>query len=179
MISARRRLGRGTMVNMTVASLVVSIVALMAAVASAWFTHAQARAAQHAVTIERERAHDERKPKFAVTFRPLNPGQPVYHQLRVRLMSSTPASIPAIVLLEPRSGVKFTPGIEGVDPGDPSPVKAGFHHQPIDVGAEAVWQLEVEDDAASDLMVRITSKIGDETWDAVETASNSGADSRA
>jgi|SRR5665647_450052 len=167
------------MADVTVASFVISIVALVAAGASAWFTRTQAQAAHEIAFIDRARAHDEREPKYALSVRPLNPGQPVYYQLRARLISAGPVSISAIELLEPESGVKFTPGIEGVDPSTPSPVRAGSHPEPVAVGDEAVWQLEVDDEADRDLTVRVTSMIGAEIWVSVERVSVPVGQSRA
>ena len=53
---------------MAIIALVVSIVALLVAVASAGYTRRQATAAEGSLTIERERRLEERRPRLTGRF---------------------------------------------------------------------------------------------------------------
>lgn len=144
---------------MTVAALVVSIVALIIALISVVYTRQQAQANKKIAQIEQDRRHEERTPKFTAWIEDMGS----WKRLWLRLES--PRSLTRLVgTLVEAEGVSFTHSQNGVDPSSPAPIKSASWDKLLEHGESACWSIAFEDDYADKpiLRVRCYSDDGDE-----------------
>jgi hypothetical protein len=123
--------------SMAVASLIVAIVAIVIALASAVFTRRQASAAEESLRIERRRRHEERRPRL--TGKVDSPDGGDSYQLRITLDADSCQLTRMEVSIREGYGVAlrggFSSAMSGLLPG-------GTAHWPVDVADKhesAVW----------------------------------------
>lgn len=152
---------------MALAALVLSVLALLAAGASALYTKRQADAATLIATLDAERRHEERTPTFDAWIEPVNDG--TWHRLWLRLTSPQGLSAVEATITE-GAGVEFTTGQYGVDPGALPPV---LHASTMDeTGAKGLapdertcWQVRFsQSPKPSEFRIRISAAQNDSTW---------------
>jgi hypothetical protein len=130
---------------MALASLIFSILALLVATASAWFTRRQA-------VIDAERRRDERTPVFSGEIEAVHAGDtPSWYRLKLRL-DSREALLGLSVAIVDSDGVRFAPSQEGV--GSPSP-SATAKRESLQPAESAVWQVLLDEQRAGHLQLRI------------------------
>ncbi len=97
---------------MAFAAVVLSVLALLVAGASAFYTKRQADAAARTATLDAERRYEERTPTFDAWIEPVNGGG--WHRLWLRLTSRQDLSAVQVEITE-GEGVEFTTGSGDVD----------------------------------------------------------------
>src|SRR5687767_1144257 len=103
---------------MTVAALIVSIVAILISLGSIVYARQQAQANKKIAQIEQDRRHEERTPRFTAWVEDMGS----WKRLWLRLESSKALTRLAGTLVE-AEGVSFTHSQNGVDPSSPAPIK--------------------------------------------------------
>lgn len=150
---------------MATASLIISIVALLAAGASVHYTRQQSRSTARLREIEDQRRRGEREPRFEAAVEPLNDGQGTYFRLYLRLRS--PESVDALhVYVLDTPNVVFTAGQLGVPAAGSAPaVVASLATSPLRPGERATWQLEIREPRPTRLELRVTPRIRANRWE--------------
>lgn len=105
--------------HVDVAALVLSVVAVVLAGASAWYTRSQAEwtkrgalESSRLTSIETARHHEERRPKLAASVEDVNEDMGF---LRLEVVLASPEPIDSVTArIRPSQGVRFTPGVSGV-----------------------------------------------------------------
>jgi hypothetical protein len=144
---------------MAVAALIISILALAVALASTAYTRKQASEAERIRIIEDARRHEERQPVLRGWIESVNGGG--WHRLWLQLESSEPLSrLKAEITAD--VGVLFTPSQTGVDHRGYSNNAAW--DRPLDTGACACWRVELAEDRAERLQLRVTCSRGEDLW---------------
>jgi hypothetical protein len=127
---------------MDVAALVISVLALMTAVASVLYVRRQTATGEHLRGIEDRRDRDERRPTFEVSV-DRNRHSRTTH-LTVRLRQSHRPLVSVTVEIIDSDGVTFTDSQHGVTAAGPGPIKRASAG-PLEVGEAAVWRLALEE----------------------------------
>jgi hypothetical protein len=142
---------------MVTASLVVSLVAILVAIASTAFTWQQTR-------IARDRQHDEKTPKFTADIETMNPHSDAHwYRMRLRLESLWPLDAIGVLIAEGK-GVHFTRSQKGVDPSASFPIPTASHGL-LQHGELTIWRVELEQERDPKIQVRVTCRSGkDEPW---------------
>ncbi|MFI5584451.1 hypothetical protein ACIA5G_05425 [Amycolatopsis sp. NPDC051758] len=168
---------------MALAALIVSILALLAAGASAYYGRQQAAAAEAAAEsaavsaqaasdtarVDNDRRHEERAPK-------ISPGElrdhgSGTHILHFRLLDS-PELIRVDAEIVDSHGINFRPGTDGTAPAG-HPVKAfylpEFDYPPgrlrLTTGDGIYWPVELDDVRSNQIHIRLTCHtVDDEAW---------------
>ncbi len=152
---------------MALAALVLSVLALLAAGASAFYTKRQADAAARTATLDAERRYEERTPTFDAWIEPVNDGG--WHRLWLRLTSRQGLSAVQVVITE-GEGVEFTTGQYGVEPGSRPPVlratkwgAAGAEGMAPD--ERTAWAVQFSQSRPSEIRLQVTAVQKESTWD--------------
>jgi len=121
--------------------------------------------------IEEGRRHAEREPRLEAHLEALNDNDYRFYRLRLTNHSAESLGrVQAEILDTP--GVRFTAGIYGTNPSDPSPVLTAFHPDreqlPLAPGDRATWQIEIDDDEQGRrpvvIHLRIVAACGSASW---------------
>jgi hypothetical protein len=139
---------------MTTAALVISILALVVAVAGAWYARQQARAARASSEIDTARRHDERAPTFSAEVEDADADDataPERWALCLRLTSQWPVSRLEAEISEGH-GVAFT--------GHGTMVTA----RDVAHDHRLTWLLNVADDHSDETRLRLTCYQGPSKW---------------
>ncbi|WP_182113839.1 MULTISPECIES: hypothetical protein [unclassified Actinotalea] len=157
---------------MTIAALVISLLALAVAVAAAWYTRRQAKAASGTLALEEARRHDEVVPRISGEVERLKHAAP-YARLCLRLETSPALTELRVRLLDAPVDVQFSSGQLGIDTSSRSPhheafapVHNGVALKPFD---RATWQLELNDVSQQRLQIQADAAVGDEWWSVLVT----------
>lgn len=160
---------------MATIALVVSIVALLVAVASAGYTRRQATAAEGSLTIERERRLEERRPRLTGRFFTFGGGQ---YGLRITLDSDEPLAGLDVTISEDGRGIEFNPRIYGVVP--PRPGELAFRAFSYEITGEPaglkphasiMWAASVPEQHPQHVRLDVACHgAGGERWDVVVDA---------
>jgi hypothetical protein len=159
---------------MTVAALVIAILALIVAGLSATYTRRQAIASSEAATsatataiIETDRRHDELTPRFTPRLETMANSRP-YYRLRLRLDTAEPLTTLGVRLLGAPVDVQFSNGQRGTDPDAHSPVHEAFAVpndgialRPYD---EATWQIELNSLPNDGLRLQVDAEARGDVW---------------
>lgn len=157
---------------MDVAALVLSVVAVVLAGASAWYARSQAEwtkrgalESSRLTSIEATRHHDERQPKLEASVEDVN-GDMGFLRLAIVLVS--PERIDSVtVRIRPSQGVRFTPGVLGVPAVGDGLVARSYSGQVTKWARSAAWRIEsVPAQPMSDeLTIDVTAHVGEEAWE--------------
>src|SRR5215469_11508084 len=158
---------------MAVAGLVVSILALIVAVASAYYARSQARSASGAPVIGRARHLEERRPRLSGRIERLGSGA---HRLVVTLESDEPIG-GLQVAISPAQGASFDPNVFGVwppaKPGEPALTALAYDassNAPASLapGQSAYWKIVLAAAHASPIKLEAdASGISGERWQSI------------
>lgn len=152
---------------MTVAALVLSILAIILAGASALYTRKQAIAATATATIETDRRHDELTPRFTALVEPMPHSHP-YYKLRLRLDTPQPLTALRVRLLNAPVDVQFTNGQHGTDPGARSPIHEAFAVPENGIALRphdhATWQVELNSVPDGGLRLQVDAEARGGVW---------------
>ncbi|MFG3604540.1 hypothetical protein [Micromonospora chersina] len=130
---------------MAVAALITSIVAALVAGTSAAFTFWNAR-------VNAARWRRERTPHFDADIE----DRRSWYRLRLRLTSADPVCSVAVTLIDGH-GISITPSQKGVDPMSTLPVRTATHGA-LQTGEFAMWRVDLDEDRAGKVTVRIESQ---------------------
>ncbi len=151
---------------MDLAALVLSVLALLAAGASAFYTKRQAEAVARTVTLDAERRYEERTPTFDAWIDPVYGGG--WHRLWLRLTSREGLSAVQLAVTE-REGFEFTTGQYGVELGAQPPVlratkrgKAGAEGMAPD--ERTAWEVQFSQSRPPEIRLKITAVQEEFTW---------------
>lgn len=149
---------------MALAALILSVLALFMAGASALYTKRQADATTATAALEAERRHDERTPLFDVWIESVSFG----HRLWVRLTSGEALSAVDVEITE-GEGVEFSTGQHGVDPGARPPVlhaskwgEAGQEGMAPD--ERTAWRVMLPQNRPSKIRLKISAVQNESKW---------------
>lgn len=165
---------------MAIAALVISVLALIVAAASAFYAkrqsdsgREQAAAATLTARNDAERRLEERTPSFAGEIEPVNDGR--VHHLHLRLTSKEELSAVAVKITE-GNGVEFTSSQYGVDPAERPPV---LHARAEDADGSPLrltpndrvtWRVQLPDPRPPKIWLKVRAAAGEDTWPAVVVA---------
>jgi hypothetical protein len=135
---------------MAIAALIISILALLTAGASALYTKQQAQAARQTTAIERERRHEERTPRFDARVESVSG----WFRLWLRLDTTRPIARLTCRLVE-ADGITFGHSQNGVAPDAPAPIKEASWSETLEQGDSACWKVELEDEHQTDVRLRV------------------------
>lgn len=138
-----------------VASLVISVLALLVSVLSARYSRAQAVAAEAAARMEAARRHEESKPVLSAEIEPVNDGG--WHRLVLTLDGPRPLDQLDVEIVE-GLGATFTSGQFGVAPMGAEPLRASYpRDEPLRPGDRHRWQIEFDREKTDgeDLRLRV------------------------
>lgn len=146
---------------MTIAALVISIVAILIAAASGWFTLRQARAAEATDQRDRLRHLAEREPKLTGSIESVNNGG--WWKLNLRLTEGNLLAEVSLTIVE-GDGVEFAGNQLGV-PG-PAPRPTAVTVKALKRGAAATWRVLLSGDRSRQMRLTATCRgEGGETWE--------------
>ena len=145
---------------MALVALLVSILALIFAGASAYYTRQQAHSQYRVERIEAQRHSAERTPEWEPLFERTGDGGGL---LRLRLKSLEPLDSIAICIVE-GEGIHFTPSQTGIDPSEPYPPRNATWER-INPGEAATWRLALAEDRSRDLNLRLLCTARDDGWE--------------
>jgi hypothetical protein len=164
---------------MAVAALVISIVALLASVASAIYTRTNAVAMKGVHKIERERRLQERRPRLAGVIQvgsPPGAGSAGDGTLKVTLESDEPLG-GLEVAIEPGCGVSFSKHAHGAreaPKGEPALTGFAYDHDGNHAGVRAhdsmSWAVEILEDRKARRLDAVCHGAGGEKWSVVVDA---------
>ena len=106
---------------MAVLAIVVSVLAVLVAGASARYSRQQAEDTRRLARLEAERRREERTPRLVGEIESMNSGG--WHRLWLRLESAEPLAHVHAEIIEGR-GMSFTSGQHGVEPNGSQPLLA-------------------------------------------------------
>lgn len=157
---------------MDVAALVLSIVAVVLAGASAWYTRSQAKwtkrgalESSRLTSIEAARRHDERRPTLEASVEDVN-GDMGFLRLQVVLASSEPIDS-VTVRIRPSQGVRFTPGVSGVPAIGDGLTARSYSGQITKWARSTAWSIEgiPARPMPGELTIDVTAHVGEEAWE--------------
>jgi hypothetical protein len=163
---------------MTVAALVLSVVAILVAVASAVYTRRGAAAQEALTRIESARHLEERRPRLAGKVERIGAGSRQRLQLTLvsdEALAAMEVTIPRVQGVSPQ-GVSFTLNIYGVYPPRPGELPyRGFCYDPYSGGAAGLkpgssitWAVELADEHVGTLQIEAACHgAAGELWDPV------------
>ncbi|MFF4592441.1 hypothetical protein [Amycolatopsis sp. NPDC001319] len=148
---------------MTVAAFVVSIVALLVAGLSVFYTKQQAAAATKTAQLEAARRHDEEQP--ALTDGEVQPkNQGGWYRLHFRILHSPALARVEAEIVDTR-GVSFRQGVDGVPPRREGRALDAFYvpefnrvanKESLGTGDALYWVLEFEEERDKIIHIRLT-----------------------
>ena len=157
---------------MEIAALTLSIVAVVLAGMSAWYTRSQAQWTKRGAlessklsAIEASRHHEERRPKLEASIDDVN-GDMGFLRLKVVLASPEPID-GVTVRIRPSQGLRFTDGVSGVLAGSDGLTAESYSGEITKYARSSAWRVEdipgqpTQDEVTIDL----TARVGDETWE--------------
>lgn len=158
--------------HVDVAALVLSVVAVVLAGASAWYTRSQAEwtkrgalESSRLTLIEAARHHDERQPKLEASIDDVN-GDMGF--LRLEVVLASPEPIDSVTArIRPSQGVRFTPGVSGVAAIGDGLAARSYSGQITKWARSTAWRIEsVPAQRMSDeLTIDVTAHVGEEAWE--------------
>lgn len=168
----RSELLREILHSVDIVALGLSIVAIVLAGLSAWYTRSQATWTRHGsletakqVAIETARHHAERQPKLAASIDDVNGDM---NFLRLDVVLASPVQIDGVaVRIRPGQGLRFVPGVLGV-PADSDGQAAESYSGTITKYARmSSWRVEgiPGQQPQTDVTIDVTARVGDETWE--------------
>lgn len=140
-------------------ALVISIVAMLIAGASAFYTRQQAQAARDTAKIDRERRLAETAPDLDATIE--NMGG--WNRVWLRIKQAEPLTRLDAEIVAGR-GISFSRSVDGVDPSQPYPVLRAFYlpsylrsgAAALHSGDAACWRVDLQEDRADIAHLRVT-----------------------
>ena len=152
---------------MTIAALVIAILALIVAGLSALYARQQSIAAAGTATRDKERRHDELTPRFTAVLEPIANSQP-YHTLRLGLDTPQPLTALSVRLLGAPVDVQFSSGQQITDPDARSPFHVvsvapddGIALRPYN---DVTWQVELNSLPVDGLRLQVDAEAQGEVW---------------
>ena len=153
--------------HMTIAALVIAILALIVAGLSALYARQLATAAAETATRDKERRHDELTPRFTAVLEPIANSRP-YYKLRLRLDTAEPLTALGVRLLGAPVDVQFSNGQRGTDPDARAPVHGAFAVpngsialRPYD---DVTWQVELNSFPDDGLRLQVDAEAQGGVW---------------
>lgn len=144
---------------MALAALLVSVFALVAASASAYYARSQAKETQRLAAIEADRHHAERMPQLKASIEPEGGD---WYRLQLILTSGSPLDIVGLEILN-KYGAVF--------PGE-GPISA-VSGQPtwpsLKPGDQASWEIDFDQEVRV-VHLRVTCRSGKEMWNVLAEA---------
>lgn len=139
---------------MAVTAIVLSIVAILISVVSAWYTRMQGVASREQARTDRARRIDEKRPTFDSTVVEFNGGG--WYRLDLTLSSHWPLTRIEVAIVE-GNGVRFGRGQTGVRPaGVDDPMTSAEWAEELRPGTTACWKVDLEQERSSSILLEVT-----------------------
>jgi hypothetical protein len=136
---------------MALASLAISIFALLVAGASAVYTRSQSRSTEIMAKNDAARRREERTPDIELEVEPVNNGG--WYRLWLRLLGKEPLTDVTVEIVEP-AYVRFTQGTDGVDRNPDLQNRVGRTGS-ILIGGDFAWRVEWRDQEETPKSIRL------------------------
>jgi hypothetical protein len=156
--------------QVSVAALIISIVAILVAGVAAYYTRRQSRAADVTAANDSSRRHDELTPRFSASLVSLA-GSVGLYTLRLHLEGPQPLSAVSVRLLDAPRGMRFTSEQAGVAADAPAPVLNAFAVPPDGIALRPYehsdWQFEItypDDFPVDGLKLLVDANAGEQQW---------------
>jgi hypothetical protein len=155
-----------------IAALALSIVAVVLAGMSAWYTRSQAEWTKRGAlessklnAIEAARHHEERRPQLEASIDDVN-GDMAFLRLDVVLASPEPVDA-VTVRIRPSQGLRFTTGVLGVPAGTDGLTADSYSGEITKYARSSAWRVESisGQPTPEEVTVDVIARVGDETWE--------------
>jgi hypothetical protein len=155
-----------------IAALALSIVAVVVAGTSVWYTRSQAEWTKRGAlessklrAIEAARHYEERRPSLEASIDDVN-GDMAFLRLEVVLASPEPVDT-VRVRIRPSQGLRFTPGISGVPAGSNGLTASSYSGEITKYARTSAWRIEHTpgQPKQDEVTIDVTAAVGDEQWE--------------
>jgi hypothetical protein len=171
MLWGRSELLRESLHSVEIVALGLSIVAIVLAGLSAWYTRSQATWTRHGalesakqVAIETARHHAERQPKLEASIDDVNGDM---NFLRLDVVLASPVQIDGVaVRIRPGQGLRFVPGVLGVPAESDGQAAESYSGTITKYARMSSWRVEAIPgvERQSDITIDVRARVGEETW---------------